>query len=239
MRVNEIFIILVLLVSPLWQAFWAVAAASDENQPDTRIPLEAPVALEPVAALSILTNAPGNDSKSPGFKLELNLSRAEFDDETFAGNINLWGFTFAHGLDSRYEIGYSYLTNTGFWSDWDPSLDQGPEIASYEDFDISSSLIYLRRDWPIEGRLGVFALIGYSEVEIETHLIDTCYFTCGELIKVSKGDITYANQQSGFGWGVGIQWQIGRFGAWTLRYVDQSSGDFEFRSIRLDLSIRG
>jgi len=239
MRVNEIFIILALLVMPVWQAFWAVAAASDEKQPDTRIPQEASVEFDAVSAFSILPNTPDNDSEFPVFILELNLSRADFDDETFAGNINLWGFTLALGLDSRYEIGYSYLTNTHLFGDWEPSLDEGPELASYEDFDISSKLIYLRRDWLIEDRLGVFALIGYSKIEIETHLVETCFFVCGELIKVSEGEITYANHQSGFGWGVGIQWQISRFGAWTLRYVDQSRGDFEFRSIRLDLSIRG
>jgi hypothetical protein len=239
MRVNEMFIILALLVMPIWQTFCVVAAASDVKQPDIRIPPEASVELEPVSALSILPNTPNNDSKSLVQILELNLARAEFDDETFAGNINLWGFTLALGLDSRYEIGYSYLTNTHLYGDWEPSLDEGPELASYEDFDISSKLIYLRRNWLIEDRLGVFALVGYSKVEIETHLIEACFFVCGELIKVSEGEITYANQQSGLGWGVGIQWQIGRFGAWTLRYVDQSRGDFEFRSIRLDLSIRG
>lgn len=239
MRVNDIFIILALLAIPIWQAFCAVAAASDDNRPEAQTPPQASVELKSVSALSILPKTVDNDAKSPVPIFELNLSRAEFDDETFAGNITLWGFTLALGLDSRYQVGYSYLTNTHLFGDWDPSLDEGPEIAGNEDFDISSSLIYLRRDWPIEGRLSGFALIGYSEVEIETHLLETCFFVCGELIKVSKGEITYDNQQSGISWGVGIQWQSGRFGGWTLRYVDQSSGDFEFRSIRLDLSIQG
>jgi hypothetical protein len=154
MRVNEMFIILALLVMPIWQTFCVVAAASDVKQPDIRIPPEASVELEPVSALSILPNTPNNDSKSLVQILELNLARAEFDDETFAGNINLWGFTLALGLDSRYEIGYSYLTNTHLYGDWEPSLDEGPELASYEDFDISSKLIYLRRNWLIEDRLG-------------------------------------------------------------------------------------
>ena len=235
MRVKEIFITLTLLVIPIWQTCCVVAAASDENQPDTRI---SPVALEPVSALSILPNTPDKNSISLDFIFELNLSRAEFDDETFAGNIDLWGYTLGVGLNSRYQIGYSYLTNTHILGDWEPSLDEGPEIAGNEDFDISSSLIYLRRDWPIEGRWGAFALIGYSKVEIETHLIKACFFTCGELIKVSKGEITYAHKQSGVGWGVGIQWRIGSSSAWTLRYVDQSISDFEFSSIRLDLTFR-
>lgn len=238
-RVDKILFILVSLVIPLWQSFGGIAAASDDVQQNTPISPEGSITFDSVAVNSVLANNSGNASMSPVFILELNLSRADFDDETFAGNINLWGYTLALGLNSRYEIGYSYLTNTHILGDWDPSLNEGPEIASNEDFDISSILIYLRRNWLIEDRLGVFALIGYSKVEIETHLVEACFFVCGELIKTSKGEITYANQQSGFAWGVGIQWQTGPSSAWTLRYVDQSVSDFEFRTIRLDLSIRG
>lgn len=239
MRANKLSSILVWSVFPLWLSLPVIAFTSDDIAQDTPASRDAIVAFEPAGAASILAKAAGNVTDRPVFVLELNLARAEFDDETYVGDITLWGYTLAIDPFPRFQIGYSYLTNNHIYGDWEPSLDEGPEIAGGEDFDISSALMYIRKDWSVDDRLSLFALIGYSKLEIETSLTKACFFVCGELIKVTGKEITYKHEQTGVGWGLGIQRKIGNSSAWTLRYIDQSVSDFDFRSIRLDLVFRG
>ncbi|MDH3386806.1 MAG: porin family protein [Gammaproteobacteria bacterium] len=163
-----------------------------------------------------------------GFIFEFDFSKAFFEEEVFGGDTAHLGLTLAYGLNPDYEIGLSISDNFLF----NASLDRGPELGNAEDLLTNSTLLYLRRNWRISDNTTPFIMLGYAQVELKSERISACLLFCGDLI-VTSTHTTYRSKDSGYAWGLGIQRNMRDNKAWSLRYVDYTSSDFEFTGVHL------
>ena len=180
-------------------------------------------------------------SLSPVFGF--NWADISFEDDVFGGSGRIFGFTLGASFNSHYEIGYEYNSNAAFDFMFDdlfysePSLDEGRDLGTFEDFHITSQMLYLRGNWLISEKIAGYALVGYSEVEFE---VEKATFDCGPFpifplvvpFCLNEDGIgstkTYQNKESGIAWGVGLQWKPKSHNYVSLKYIDQSNGDIDF-----------
>ncbi len=194
------------------------------------------------------TGLAAKKSKAISPVLGLNFASIDFEDDIFSGSGKIFGFTLGASFDSHYEIAYEYNSNAPFDFVFDdlflsnPSLDKGRDLGDFEEFHIRSQLLYLRGNWPISETIAGFALVGYSEIEIE---IEKDSLDCSLLILIgiplcSAGETstTYRNKESGMAWGVGLEWKRSPHSYLSLKYTDQSVDDFDFSGVYLAWGLR-
>ena len=196
-----------------------------------------PIAVLVLSLYDINTHAKANTGSS-GI-LELGLSDIMFDGPYFSGSTPHIALSAVYSFHSKYEVGYTYSTNSFlFFPAFSVSLDGGRYLSASEDFETSVKMLYLRGDWPISKKITGFALVGLSKVKIKiTSTQITCLFFCGELISTSTKSI-YSNKESGIAVGVGIQWETKPERFWSLKYIDYSDSDLDFAGTQLSRRIR-
>lgn len=196
-----------------------------------------PIALLVLSLFDISTHAKANTGP-PGI-LEAGLSDIMFDGPYFSGSTPHIGLSAAYPFHSKYEVGFTYSTNSFlFFPAFSVSLDEGRNLSASEDFETSVKMLYLRGDWPISKKITGFALVGLSKVKIKiTSTQITCILFCGELISTSTNS-TYSNKESGIAAGVGVQWKTKPDQFWSLKYIDYSDSDLDFTGAQLSRRIR-
>ena len=165
--------------------------------------------------------------------LEGDLSRITFEDEIFSGNTPHVGLTVALVFESQYEIGFT--TNGSFL--FTPSLSKGSDQLNDDDLFTEVNMLYLQRNWLITDKITGLALLGYSEIEIESEDIQSnclILFTCSNPVTSTT---TYRNKESGFAWGIGIRRETESNYYLSLKYVDYSNGDIDFSGLHFGLGI--
>ena len=165
--------------------------------------------------------------------LEGDLSRITFEDDKFSGTASHVGLTAALVFDSRYEVGITF--NDSFL--FSPSLNKGSEALDDDDLLTDVNMLYLQRNWLITDKITGFALLGYSEIEIESEDIrSNCLIplTCSDPITVTT---TYRNEESGLAWGIGIRRVTENNYYLSLRYVDYSNGDIDLSGLHFGLGV--
>jgi hypothetical protein len=168
------------------------------------------------------------DTGTPGI-IELDLSEISFNNTIFSGSVPHMGISIAYPLHSRYEVGFTYNTNSSlFIISFSPSFDEGQVLNPSENFESSVKMLYLRGKRSFSKNISGFALVGLSQVQIEIKSFQiTCILICGDLITTSN-ETTYRNKESGIAVGLGIEWESKPDRLWSLKYIDYSNGDLDF-----------
>ena len=134
----------------------------------------------------------GESAGASEFIFMFDVAKMSFDDDTFSGSEPQLGLTIGYALNARFEIGYTYSSSFLF----SPSLDKGPELGDLESVSTSVQMLYLRGSLPLSKSLSGFALIGPSQIEIETELIRAgLCFGGGRMTTAST--TTYRHRQAG------------------------------------------
>ena len=163
----------------------------------------------------------------------LELSTTEFDEEFFAGSVAGFGAYIGAYIGQHYQIGLRFHDSLFFT----PSLDRGKELSGDDDLlDISARVLYLQREWPLADGFRLHAMIGISRVEIEDEeFVCTIFLPC---LPFAETKTTYRNHESGFAYGFGGSWAIGDTTDLSLRYIDYSDSEFDYRSVHLGVDVR-
>ena len=157
----------------------------------------------------------------------------EFDDGTFKGSGTNGGILAGASINGVYDVGLEFTTSSQdsifFWGS-DPSFDEGRGLEDYERANLESYLWFLRRNWFLSDRISGFLMLGYSSIELKLEQVSlNCFFIfCLDHDNPVSTDTTYRTRESGPAWGAGLDWEWNGDNYLTVKYVDQSVGDFDY-----------
>jgi opacity protein-like surface antigen len=161
------------------------------------------------------------------------LGKVSFDEDALGGSVSHIGLTLALAFDENYEFGFSYSGNLD-----NPSLDDDNAVDA-DEVSTSAKLLYLRRNWDLSDKTTAFALLGYAQLDIKAEDVTnspslSCFLVLAGCFDFSR-DSVYENDESGYAWGIGIQYMVGHSKYLMLQYLDYSLDGFDFSGVFLSL----
>ncbi len=165
------------------------------------------------------------------FVYGIEIATTEFDEEFFAGSAAGLSGYIGVNFKQHYQLGLRIHDSIFFT----PSLDRGKELSGDDDLlDIGARVLYLQRGWPVAQRFRLHAMIGISRVEIEDE-----EFVCPIFIPCVfiEPETTYRNHESGLAYGFGGSWAVSDTTDLSLRYIDYSDSDFDYRTVHFGVDV--